>query len=112
MFNDIITIIMLLSVLGVLYCINTTLGIVLKTKGQKFNFIAFRKGLVKAIVIAICMVGFCFCLESMPIILSRIGIVIDETFITVLEVLGVMITAYKKYVSDCYEKVKQLFNIE
>lgn len=112
MFNDIITIIMLLSVLGVLYCINTTLGIMLKTKGQKFNFIAFKNGLIKALVIAICMTGFCFCIESMPVILSRVGIVIDETFITILEILGIMVTAYKKYVGDCYEKVKQLFKVE
>lgn len=112
MFNDIITIIMLLSVLGVLYCINTTLGLMLKTKGQKFDFTAFKNGLIKALVIALCIVGFCFCLESMPVILSRVGIVIDDTFITVLEVLGVMITAYKKYANDCYDKVKKLFNIE
>ncbi len=112
MFNDIITIIMLLSVLGVLYCINTTLGIMLKTKGQKFNFIAFKNGLVKALVIAICIVGFCFCIESVPIILSRVGIVIEESVITVLEVLGIIVTAYKKYVSDCYEKVNQLFKTE
>lgn len=112
MFNDIITIIMLLSVLGVLYCINTTLGIMLKTKGQKFNFIAFKNGLIKALVIAICVVGFCFCIESMPPILSRVGIVIDDTVITVLEVFGIMITAYKKYAGDCYEKVKELFKTE
>lgn len=112
MFNDIITIIMLLSVLGVLYCINTTLGILLKTKGQKFNFIAFKNGFIKALIIAICVVGFCFCIESIPIILSRVGITIGETVITVLEIFGIMITAYKKYVSDCYEKVKQLFKTE
>lgn len=112
MFNDIITIIMLLSVLGVLYCINTTLGLMLKTKGQKFDFTAFKNGLIKALVIALCIIGFCFCLESMPVILSRVGIVIDDTFITILEVLGVMITAYKKYANDCYDKVKKLFNIE
>lgn len=112
MFNDIITIIMLLSVLGVLYCINTTLGIMLKTKGQKFNFIAFKNGLIKAVVIAVCIVGFCFCIESVPTILSRVGIVIEDSVITILEILGIMVTAYKKYVGDCYEKVKQLFKTE
>ena len=109
MFDDMLTIIMLLSVLGVLYVANTVLGIMLKTKGQGFNFIAFRKGFVKALVIALCVVGFCFCLEVIPMILARIGIVIDETSVTILEVIGVFITAYKKYALDCYDKIKTLF---
>lgn len=112
MFDDMLTIIMLLSVLGVLYVANTVLGIMLKTKGQGFNFIAFRKGFVKALVIALCVVGFCFCLEVIPMILARIGIVIDETSVTILEVIGVFMTAYKKYALDCYEKVKILFKSE
>ena len=37
MFDDMLTIIMLLSVLGVLYVANTVLGIMLKTKGQVFR---------------------------------------------------------------------------
>lgn len=112
MFNDIITILLVLSVLGVLYCINTTLGILQRTKGQNFNFIAFKRGFVKALIIALCIVGFCFCLEAIPPILSRVGIVIEDNCITVLEVFGVTITAYKKYASDCYTKIKELFKTE
>ncbi len=110
MWNNIITIAMLLAVLGVLYAINTTLGILLKTKGAKFDIKVFGKGLLKALVIALVVIGFCFCVELSPMILERVGITITDTNITIVEVFTIGVTAYKKYVTDCYTKIKQLFN--
>ena len=111
MFNNLITMSMLLAVLGVLYAINTVLGIMLKTKGASFDIKVFGKGLLKALIIAFVIIGFCFCIEVSPMILERVGITITDTNITIIEVFTIGITAYKKYVSDCYVKIKKLFEI-
>lgn len=111
MLDNLVTILMLLAVLGVLYLINTTLGILLKTKGSTFNIKEFGKGLLKALIIALVMVGFCFCVEVTPMILGRIGITITDTNITIIEVFTIGITAYKKYATDCYVKIKKLFEV-
>lgn len=111
MLNDLITMFMLLVVLGVLYVVNTVLGVLLKTQGTSFDIKIFAKGLLKALVIALVAIGFCFCVEVTPLILERVGITIAETNITLIEVFTVGITAYKKYATDCYNKIKKLFEI-
>lgn len=109
MFNDLVTMAMLLAVLGVLYVINTILGILLKTQGTKFDIKVFGKGLLKALIIVLVITGFCFCIEVSPMILERVGITITEDNITLIEVFTVGITAYKKYATDCLVKIKKLF---
>lgn len=109
MFNDLITMAMLLAVLGVLYAINTVLGILLKTQGATFDIKVFGKGLLKALIIALVVIGFCFCIEISPMILERVGITITDSNITLAEVFTVGITAYRKYATDCFVKIKKMF---
>lgn len=109
MFDNLITMAMLLAVLSVLYAINTVLGILLKTQGARFDIKVFEKGLLKALIIALVVIGFCFCIEVSPLILERVGITITDNNITLAEVFTVGITAYRKYASDCFVKIKKLF---
>ena len=103
----------MLGLLGIVIIVNTVLGIVLANKNDiKFDWKILLKGLVKAIVIVICILLFCVTLELVPIVLLKIGIEVPEELITTLEIVITTFTAYKKYALDCLDKFKKLLNIE
>lgn len=111
MVNDLITILMLLSILGVLYVTNTVFGAVIGTQKEKFSWDKIKKGMLKAFLFCLSFLAYCFCLEIMPVILLRIGIEVPSDIITIFEIVGITLTAYKKYVNDCYEKLQIILDI-
>lgn len=111
MFENILTELLLLLVLGILVVINTVLGTLIANKKSEFNWRKFGQGILKAFVIALCIGLFCLCVELVPVILTRVDINIPGDLITVFEVLMVSLTAYKKYAADCFEKMKIILNV-
>lgn len=111
MLNNLITIVMLLAVLGVLHITNTVLGAVKGSQESKFEWKKIGKGMLKAFLFCLCFLAYCFCLEILPIILLRIEITIPNDLITFLEIVGITLTAYKKYTKDCYEKLKVILDV-
>lgn len=109
MLDDFITLVLFLLVLGLLFTIDTILGVLIGTKEEGFNFKKFLYGFLKGGVMAICIAGFCFAIEITPIILKRIDIELPSDIITLAELMGVTLTAYKKYALECFEKIKKLF---
>lgn len=109
MLDDFITIVLFLLVLGLLFTIDTILGVLIGTKEEGFNFKKFLYGLLKGGIAALCVIGFCFVIEITPIILKRIDIELPSDIITLTEFMGVTFTAYKKYALDCLEKIKKIF---
>lgn len=110
--ENITTMLLLLAVLGIMYLTNMILGIVLGTKNEGFNWKKFWGGFGKAVLLAISFASFCFCIEVLPIILARIDISLPDDLVTLIEVVGITLTAYKKYSLDCIDKFKKIFNIE
>lgn len=112
MLNNLITIAMLLSVLGALYITNTILGAVIGSQKTKFEWKKIGKGMLKAFLFCLSFFTYCFCLEILPFILMRINITISSDIITFFEIVGITLTAYKKYAVDCYEKLKIILGID
>ena len=103
---------LLLAILGILILINTTLGSLMAKRKKEFNWNKFSEGIVKALIITLCMTLFCICISLIPMILKRVGISIPNDLITILELLMMILTAYKKYSLDCFDKLKKLLGVE
>lgn len=112
MIDNLITVACMLGVLFIMISINTVLGVVLANKKQKFDSKVLVRGVLKAIVITICILLFCFTLELIPIILGRVDIEVPTNLITILEIVLTTLTAYKKYALDCFEKFKIILKVE
>lgn len=110
--DNIITIVMLLGILGVLQLCNIIFGAVIGSKRKRFNPKKLLEGIVKAVLFCLAFLGFCFCIEILPNILLRIDIELPSNLITLIEIVGITLTAYKKYALDCYEKIKIFLNVE
>ena len=112
MLNNLITIAMLLAVLGVLYITNTVLGAVIGSQKTKFEWKKIGKGMLKAFLFCLSFLAYCFCLEVLPIILLRINVIDPNDLITFLEIVGITLTAYKKYTTDCFAKLQVILGID
>ena len=111
MINNLLTIVMLLAVLGVLYTTNTVLGAVIGSETTQFEWKKIGKGMLKAFLFCLSFLAYCFCLEVLPIILTRIDVVVPSDLITFLEIVGITLTAYKKYTLDCYAKLQVILGV-
>ncbi len=112
MINDLITVLYMLILLAIVFVTNTVLGVVIANKKSKFNFKKLLSGIGKGIIIALCMFLFCVTLELIPDVLGQVGITIQDELITVVEVVLMTFTAYKKYALDCVEKFKTILDIK
>lgn len=112
MINNLVTILYMMIMLGIVIVCNTTLGIVIANKKMEFDIKKMLKGIGKALLIVLCLLLFCITLELVPTILERVDIVVPNDIITVLEVLLIVLTAYKKYAKDCLDKFKTILGDE
>jgi hypothetical protein len=100
-----------MGMLAIAIIVNTVLGSLIANRKNKFSWKKLFRGLLKSIIIALCMLAFCLTLELVPAILSRIGINVPEDIITVLEMAIMLFTAYKKYITDCIDKFKTILGV-
>lgn len=112
MINNLVTITYLMCILAIAIIVNTVLGCVMANKKSKFSWKKLFSGIGKSLIIAICLLAFCTTLELIPATLSRIGISIPDDIITVIEIALMLLTAYKKYVTDCIDKFKTILDIK
>ena len=103
---------MLLGILLVLNVSNIVLGAVIGSKKEGFSWKKIREGILKIFLFSFSFLAFCFCIEVTPIVLGRINIAIPTDIISLVEILGITLTAYKKYVKDCYEKIYTILDIK
>ena len=111
MFDNLITSTLFILLLGLLFIINTILGVLIGTKEDGFNLKKLLYGFLKGGIAILCTISFCFVIEITPIILNRIDINMSEEIITFIELMTIITTAYKKYVLDILDKLKKIFNI-
>lgn len=110
--ENIITILMLLGILAILQICNIIFGTVIGSQKKKFSLKKLGKGVLKSTLFCLAFLGYCFSLEILPSVLMRIDIAIPNDIITLMEIVGVTLTAYKKYAIDCYEKIKEFLKVE
>ena len=112
MINNLITTIYMLILLAIVMGINTILGVVIANTKVEFDKKKLFKGIVKALIILICVLLFCICIELVPMVLARVGIEVPGDLVTVLEIILVTLTAFTKYATDCFDKFKMIINKE
>ena len=111
MIENIITILMLLGILLSLAITNIILGAVNGSMNKKFSWKKLAKGILKVFLFCLCFISFSFCLQVMPIVLERVDIVIPDDAINLVELIGLTIVAYKKYATDCFEKICLILDV-
>ena len=112
MIENLMTIFYMLILLGIVVVINIILGTLIANKKKQFNLKKLLYGVLKAIIITLCILLFCLSLELLPSVLGRVGIKIPSELVSVVEIILTTLTAYKKYATDCYDKFKILLNVE
>lgn len=109
--NDLITLGMLMFILGSCMIVNLLLGSIIAWNFADFQTRKFWQGVLKCILVAICMAFFLLILEIIPLVTERIGIQIDSDLPTTLEVLLIGWVSITKYIADIYNKFKSIFNV-
>lgn len=112
MLNNLMAVFYMLVLLGIVFAVNTVLGVVIANKKEKFDLKKLLSGICKYIIITICMLAFSLTLELIPTVLGQIGINVQDELITTVEVVLIGFTAYKKYAEDCIDKFKTILDIK
>lgn len=90
-----------------LYLFNIVLGAIIGTKTDKFDFKKFMFGVVKALIVMVIIVGVCFALNIFVLTINEIeGLSISSSIITVIELLGVLVSVAADLSAEVLEKIK------
>ena len=99
---------LLIIVTAILYIANIMFGTVLGSKEDGFNLNKFIYGFWKGLLAAAGIFVFCYSLNLFALTLKLINISISTEVITVLEVIGVMVTWDLDLAKEVFEKIKSL----
>ena len=98
-------------ILFCLFFINTVLGIFLNSSIDGFSFKKLFYGFLKLFIVSVCMFLFFFIIEITPIILSNIGVSVSNDLVKSFEFLSLLLTIYKRYCLDVFDKLKKILNL-
>lgn len=90
--------------------INIILGCLINGMADNWDWRKFFYGIIKALVLTVCIAGFCVILTYIPDVFTQAGLDIPEELITVLQLFTVLGTTIKKYALDVYEKLQEILN--
>lgn len=103
------TIILMLIVVGSLSVINIVLGTIIGTVNDGFDVKKFFFGILKAIIIGVCIFVFCYTLNLFALTLQLTkDIVINADFITTIEVFVILVAWAYDIGKDIIEKLKSM----
>ena len=103
------TIFLMLIVVGSLSVINIVLGTIIGTFTDGFDTKKFFFGILKAIIIGVCIFVFCYTLNLFALTLQLTkDIVISKDFITTIEVFAILVAWAWDICLDIVTKLKQM----
>ena len=103
------TIVLMLIVVGSLNGINIVLGTIIGTVQDKFDAKKFFFGILKAIVIGLCIFAFCYTLNLFALTLQLTkDITISTDFISTVEVFTILIVWAIDIAKDVIAKIKSM----
>ena len=103
------TIVLMLIVVGSLSAINIVLGTIIGTFTDKFDAKKFFFGILKAIVIGLCIFAFCYTLNLFALTLQLTkDITISTDFISTVEVFTILIVWAIDIGKDVIAKIKSM----
>lgn len=109
--NDLITLGLLMAILGSLIIINTLLGSINAWTWGEWVSKKFWQGILRNVLIALCLALFFIVLEIIPLALERTGITIPSDLVTTLEILVMVVVCIVKYVKDIYAQFIKLLGV-
>lgn len=75
---------------------------------QKINLKVLGKGLLRFFIILIITLALCFMIELIPFIFKKFNIDIPTNLITPIQIISILFTLYKSYITSIFQKLKQL----
>lgn len=109
--RDLVTLGLLMAILGSLIVINTLLGSINAWAWGEWVSKKFWQGILRNVLIALCLALFFIVLEIIPLALERTGIIVPSELVTTLEVLVMVIVCIVKYVKDIYSSFMKLLGV-
>lgn len=101
-----------LTVAGGMYIVNIILGSLNALFTKEFDWKKHFYGVAKAIVACIGILMFCVLLNLFAYGLSMIDVVLPDSVITVLEVIGIIVGWCCDLAIDIFDKIKGLKNLK
>ena len=105
------TVIMCL-VMAILICLNMALGAIMAWGEGTFNLERFLLSIAKGLLIVLCGVVYCECLDVLPLLARMLDIELPSDVMTFAEVIGIGYLCIRKYAKECLEKFKTLLSID
>lgn len=103
------TIVLMLIVVGSLNAVNIVLGTIVGTFTDKFDVKKFFFGILKAIIIGLCIFVFCYTLNLFALTLQLTkDITISADFISTVEVFTILIVWALDLCKDIIDKIKSM----
>lgn len=97
----------------ILYAINIVLGTINGTKKDGFDVKKFFFGVMKMVVIGLCVLAYCYVLNLLQLIPEEIfGIEIPVEVISVTEVYGIVKTWAYDMAKEVREKIKEFMELK
>lgn len=75
---------------------------------QKINLKILGKGFLRFIIVLVIAIVLCFIIELIPIIFNKFSIDIPTNLITPIQIVSIVFTLYKSYITSIFQKLKQL----
>ena len=103
------TIVLMLIVVGSLNVVNIVLGTIVGTFTDKFDVKKFFFGILKAFIVGLCIVVFCYTLNLFALTLQLTkDITISADFISTVEVFTILIVWALDLCKDIIDKIKSM----
>lgn len=101
----------LVILLGLVMLLNIILGSVYAGITQSWDTKKFFIGIIKAILVGGVIVVFGWVLEALPIVLSFVNIELPTEMIKLVEIISVILVAFKKYAKGVWDKLLVLLDV-
>ena len=105
------TVIMCL-VMAILIFLNMALGAIMAWGEGTFNLERFLLSIAKGLLIVLCGVVYCECLDVLPLLARMLDIELPSDVMTFAEVIGIGYVCIRKYAKECLAKFKTLLSID
>lgn len=108
---DITVLAVLVVLLGFVMVMNIILGSVYAGITKTWDTKKFFTGIIKAILVGLVIVGFGWVLEALPIVLAHVNITLPTEMIKLVEIISVVLVAFKKYAKGVWDKLLVLLDV-
>ena len=108
---DITVLAVLVVLLGFVMAMNIILGSVYAGITKTWDTKKFFTGIIKAILVGLVIVCFGWVIEALPIVLAHVNIELPTEMIKLVEIISVILVAFKKYAKGVWDKLLVLLDV-